>query len=203
VGLSTNTSRPAATTPAQAGLPPLPSAAPPVLSPEELKHEIASLFSKGREQMSREAYPDAVITFSKVLDLDPANLEAKEQLDHAAAWVLEQKRLEEDFQTAKQFFVEKDYESALRKFYRLPKDRKLEGLDLFIRNAWYNWAVMSMKGGNCPEAIHRLDEVVNADAGDAEAAKLREVAEQYADKPKDKVFYAYVDRLTYRTLNQK
>jgi hypothetical protein len=29
------------------------------------------------------------------------------------------------------------------------------------------------------------------------------VAEQYADKPKDKVFYAYVDRLTYRTLNQK
>jgi tetratricopeptide (TPR) repeat protein len=203
VGLSTNTSRPAATTPAQAGLPPLPSAAPPVLSPEELKHEIASLFSKGREQMSRQAYPDAVITFSKVLDLDPANLEAKEQLDHAAAWVLEQKRLEEDFQTAKQFFVEKDYESALRKFYRLPKDRKLEGLDLFIRNAWYNWAVMSMKGGNCPEAIHRLDEVVNADAGDAEAAKLREVAEQYADKPKDKVFYAYVDRLTYRTLNQK
>src|SRR4030095_15885263 len=143
------------------------------------------------------------MTFSKVLDLDPANLEAKEQLDRAAAWVLEQKQLEEDFQTAKQFFVEKDYESALRKFYRLPKDRKLEGLDLFIRNAWYNWAVMSMKGGNCPEAIHRLDEALNTDSADAEATKLREVAEQYADKPKDKVFYAYVDRLTYRTLNQK
>jgi tetratricopeptide (TPR) repeat protein len=204
VGLSSNSSRPAGTTPAGADLPPLPGTqAPPVLSPQELQHEIATLFSKGKVEMGRGAYPNAVMTFSKVLELDPANIEAKEQLDRAAAWVLEQKRLEEDLQTAKQFFVDKDYESALRKFYRLPKDRQLEGLDLFIRNAWYNWAVMSMKGGNCPEAMHRLDEALNTDSQDAEAAKLREVADSYRDKAKDKVFYAYVDRLTYRTLNQK
>ena len=44
---------------------------------------------------------------------------------------------------------------------------------------------------------------LNADAKDEEASKLREVAEHYRDRPKDKVFYAYADRLTYRTLNQK
>ena len=36
-----------------------------------------------------------------------------------------------------------------------------------------------------------------------EAAKQQEVAEHYKDRPKDRVFYAYTDRLTYRTLNQK
>ena len=143
------------------------------------------------------------MTFSKILDLDPANIEAKEQLDLAAGKVQEQKRLEEDLQTAKQYFVEKDYESALRKFYRLPKDHNLGELQLFIRNAWYNWAVVSMKGGNCPEALKRLDEALNLDSDDPEAAKLREVADHYRDRPKDSVFYAYVDRLTYRTLNQK
>jgi len=62
---------------------------------------------------------------------------------------------------------------------------------------------VSMKGGNCIEALQRLDEDLNLHPDDEEAVKLREVADHYRDRPKDKVFYAYVDRLTYRTLNQK
>jgi hypothetical protein len=124
-------------------------------------------------------------------------------MDLAAAKVLEQKKLEEDLQSAKDFFMDKDYESALRKFYRLPRDRNLGDMDLFMRNAWYNWAVLSMKGGNCPEALRRLDEVLTLDPRDTEAIKQKEVAEHYRDRAKDRVFYAYTDRLTYRTLNQK
>jgi tetratricopeptide (TPR) repeat protein len=124
-------------------------------------------------------------------------------MDQAAARVQEQRRLEEDLQTAKDFFVEKDYESALRKFYRLPRDRNLGEIELFIRNAWYNWAVVSMKGGNCPEALQRLGEVLTLDPDDEDALKQKEVAEHYRDRPKDRVFYAYTDRLTYRTLNQR
>ena len=175
----------------------------PALTPEQAQKEIARLFDAGRSSLERGEYAEAAASFTKVLELDPANLDAKSNLDQAASRVQEQKRLQEDLQTAKEFFLEKDYESALRKFYRLPKDKRLGEIDLFIRNAWYNWAVMSMKGGNCPEAIQRLGEALNSDAHDEEAAKLLEVAEHYRDRPKDKVFYAYADRLTYRTLNQK
>jgi len=206
VGLSSTSSRPTSTASAQSAGPALPgaSAAPAEpLSPEEAQREIAGLFATGKTQMKRNAYEEAVATFSKILDLDPANLEAKEHFDEAASKVLEQKKLEEDLQTGKQFFVEKDYESALRKFYRLPKDRNLGEVDLFIRNAWFNWAVVSMKGGNCVEALTRLEENLTLHPDDQDAVKLREVAEHYRDRPKDKVFYAYVDRLTYRTLNQK
>jgi tetratricopeptide (TPR) repeat protein len=175
----------------------------PVLTPEQAQKEIAHLFESGKAHMQRGDYAEAAADFSSILELDPANIEAKANLDQAASRVQDKKRLEEDLQTAKEYFLEKDYESALRKFYRLPKDQRLGEIDLFIRNAWYNWAVMSMKGGNCPEAIQRLDEALNSDANDEEASKLREVAEHYRDRPKDKVFYAYADRLTYRTLNQK
>jgi tetratricopeptide (TPR) repeat protein len=180
-----------------------PSAPAQQLSAQDARREIARLTGEGRGYLEKGKYPEAVRSFSAVLDLDPANIEAKEQLDQAASKVLEQKRLEEDLQTAKEFFVEKDYESALRKFYRLPRDRNLGELDLFIRNAWYNWAVVSMKGGNCVDALNRLKEALTVDPGDSEASKLQEVAETYKDKPKDKVFYAYADRITYRTLNQK
>ncbi len=206
VGLSSTSSSPGNTASAQAREPELPGGNAPSAvspSPEQMQREIAGLFATGKSQIQKSDYEEAVATFSRILDLDPANLEAKEQLDRAAGKVQEQKKLEEDLQTGKQFFVEKDYESALRKFYRLPKDRHLGEVDLFIRNAWFNWAVVSLKGGNCVEALQRLEENLTLHPDDQEAAKLREVAEHYRDRPKDKVYYAYVDRLTYRTLNQK
>ena len=210
VGLSSSGSRGANSSAAQAGLAPAGAAAGVTLpgtdarlTPEETQREIARLSAEGRAEAQRGDYAEAVKLFSKVLELDPANVGIKEQMDQAAARVQEQRRLEEDLQTAKDFYVEKDYESALRKFYRLPRDRNLGEVELFIRNAWYNWAVVSMKGGNCPEAIQRLGEVLTLDPDDADALKQKEVAEHYRDRPKDRVFYAYTDRLTYRTLNQK
>src|SRR5439155_871794 len=81
----------------------------PALSPEEAHREIVRLSGEGRVLMDKGDYQDSVKVFSKVLDLDPSNMEAKDQLDKAASKILEQKRLEEDVQTAKEFFVEKDY----------------------------------------------------------------------------------------------
>lgn len=173
------------------------------LSPAETHREIERQMARGRSLMRARNYQEAVEAFAIVLDLDPASLEAKDQMDQAAAKVQEHRRLEEDLQTAKRAFVEKDYESALMKFYRIPKDRHLGEVDLFIRNAWYNWGVMSLKGGNCMDALERLNEALTVDPDDQEALKQQEVAERYRDKPKDRVFYAYVDRLTFRTLNQK
>jgi len=173
------------------------------LPPEQQRREISRHMVVGRGLMAATDYKGAAEEFSKILEIDPANLEAKEQLDQAASRVLEQRQLEQDLQTAKEFFVEKDYESALRKFYRLPRDGKLGSLDLFIRNAWYNWGIVSLKGGNCVDALQRLQEAVTVDPNDQEAFKQQEVAQHYKDRPKDRVFYAYVDRLTFRTLNQK
>jgi tetratricopeptide (TPR) repeat protein len=175
----------------------------PVLTPEEARKEVARLSREGKRLMQQGDYRGAAVAFSQVLDLDAANLEIKEQLDQVTARILEQKRLEEDVQTGKELFLEKDYESALRKFYRLPRDRNLGNLDLFIRNAWYNWGVISLKAGNCPDALQRLQEALSMDPGDSEALKQEEVADHYKDRPKDRAYYAYVDRLSLRTLDQK
>jgi tetratricopeptide (TPR) repeat protein len=207
LGLSSSGSRGSASAPSagvqvpEGTASPGPSVNPP--SADEARREITQYSQEGRAFMAHGKYQEAVKSFSKVLDLDPANMEAKDQMDQAASKVQEQKRLEEDLQTAKEFFVEKDYESALRKFYRLPKDRNLGEVDLFIRNAWYNWAVVSMKGGNCVEALQRIQEVLTLDPNDQEAIKQQEVADHYKDRPKDRVFYAFTDRLTFRTLNQR
>ena len=175
----------------------------PTLTPEEARKEISRLSREGKRLMEQGDYRGAAVAFSQVLDLDAANLDIKEQLDEATAKILEQKRLEEDVQTGKDLFLEKDYESALRKFYRLPHDRNLGNLDLFIRNAWYNWGVISLKAGNCPDALQRLQEALTVDPGDSDAHKQQEVADHYKDRPKDRAFYAYVDRLSLRTLDQK
>jgi tetratricopeptide (TPR) repeat protein len=206
VGLSSTGNRPAEAGVGGGILPaPQPRPRPQVLAltPEEAVREVAVKMREGQSLLDRGRFVEAAQAYSRVLALDPANLEAKEKLDLAKGKVLEQTRLEEDLQAAKNFFMDRDYESALRKFYRLPKDRNLGEIDLFVRNAWYNWAVMSLKGGNCTEAQQRLQEALTIDPGDADATKQMEVAERYRDRPKDRVFYAYVERLTYRTLNQR
>jgi len=137
------------------------------------------------------------------LALDPANFEVKELLDQAQSHIDEEQRLRDDLDSAKSLIAEKDYENALRKLYRLPRDRGLGDLDLYIRNAWFNWAVVLMKAGNATEALRKLSEVLGIDPNDAEALKLQEVAERYTTKAKDRVYYAFADSLKLRTYDRR
>ena len=103
----------------------------------------------------------------------------------------------------KKLYADKDYENALRKLYRLPRDKGLGDIDLYIRNAWYNWAVVLLKAGNARDAQQKLSESLTLDPDDASALKLQEVSERYTNRAKDRVYYAFTDSLALRALDQR
>ncbi|HEV8700557.1 MAG TPA: hypothetical protein VGV60_04725 [Candidatus Polarisedimenticolia bacterium] len=175
----------------------------PALSPEEARRKIASFTADGRRLIAEGKWREARAKLNAVLALDPANIEVKELVDQAQTKIDDEQKLQDEFDSVKSLMAEKDYENALRKLYRLPRDKGLGDIDLYIRNAWYNWAATLMKAGNSRDALQKLSECLTVDPDDAQALKLQEVAEKYTTRAKDRVYYAFADALVLRDLGQK
>jgi hypothetical protein len=175
----------------------------PALSPEEARRKIASFTADGRRLIGEGKWREARAKLNAVLALDPANIEVKELADQAQTKIDDEQKLQDEFDSVKSLMAEKDYENALRKLYRLPRDKGLGDIDLYIRNAWYNWAATLMKAGNSRDALQKLSECLTVDPDDAQALKLQEVAEKYTTRAKDRVYYAFADALVLRDLGQK
>jgi tetratricopeptide (TPR) repeat protein len=199
--------------PAPAPPPPAQAAAAPVVepppqppprprSPEELRAEVLRHMTEGRRMVAAEKWREARDEFAAVIALDPVNFEGKELLDQAQIRYDQEVKVRKDLDEAKSSFEDKNYQGALWKLYRLPRDPRLGDIDRAIRNSWYNWAVMCLKNGDATNALQKLNEALSADPDDADAVKLQEVATRYASKPKDKVFYSYADALKYRAFDQ-
>jgi tetratricopeptide (TPR) repeat protein len=182
---------------------PIKPPAAPALSPEEARRKIASFTADGRRLVGEGKWREARAKLTAVLALDPANIEVKELLDRAQAKIDDEQKLQDEFDSVKSLMAEKDYENTLRKLYRLPRDKGLGDIDLYIRNAWFNWAVTLMKAGNSRDALQKLSECLTVDPDDAQALKLQEVAEKYTARAKDRVYYAFADGLVLRELGQK
>ncbi len=182
---------------------PIKPATPPPIPPEEMRRRVAAFLADGRRLVAEGKWREARAKLSAALALDPANFAAKDLLDRTQAKIDEDQHLLDDFESAKQAFADKDYENALRKYYRLPRDKGLGDIDRYIRNAWFNWAVVSMKAGNATDALLKLKELLEVDPDDAEALKLQEVAEHYVSRAKDRVYYAFTDTLKLRTFDKK
>jgi hypothetical protein len=175
----------------------------PALSQEEMRRKIAVYTADGRRLIGLGKWREARAKLNAVLALDPANIEVKELADQAQARIDDEQKLQDEFESVKNLMVEKDYENALRKLYRLPRDKGLGDIDLYIRNAWFNWAVVLMKAGNSRDALQKLSESLTVDPDDAQALKLQEVAEKYTSRAKDRVYYAFTDALALRAYNEK
>ena len=175
----------------------------PALSQEEARRKIAVFTADGRRLMGLGKWREARAKLNAVLALDPANIEVKELVDQAQSRIDDEQKLQDEFDSVKSLMIEKDYENALRKLYRLPRDKGLGDIDLYIRNAWYNWAITLMKAGNSRDALQKLSECLTLDPDDAQALKLQEVAEKYTARAKDRVYYAFADALVLRELGQK
>jgi tetratricopeptide (TPR) repeat protein len=189
----------------QAAPPTAPATPAPVKpsSPEEIQREAARHLAEGKRLMSRGEWEPARGEFAAVLALDPMSLESKELLDQMQSKVDQDGRVRKDLDEARRAFEDKDYQGALWKLYRLPADPRLGNNELRIRNAWFNWAIVGLKGGDAVDAKQKLTEVLQADPDDAAAKKLMEVAERYAARAKDRYFYSVVDTLRFRTFDQK
>ncbi len=183
-----------------------PATAPEIVvrpkSPEDLNREVARHMAEGRRFMALEKWREARSEFAGALALDPVNFESKELLDQTQTHVDQELKVQKELDEAKHAFTDKDYQGALWKLYRLPKSPVVGNVDLYIRNAWFNWAVVGLKGGDATDARQKLTEVLSTDPSDAEAQKLQEIAVRYASKPKDRIYYSFVDTLHFRAFDQ-
>jgi len=168
-----------------------------------MHRKIATYTADGRRLIGLGKWREARAKLNAVLALDPANIEVKDMVDKAQSKIDENQALQDEFDSTKNCYNEKDYENALRKLYRLPRDKGLGDIDLYIRNSWYNWAVVLLKAGNSRDALVKLSEELAVDPDDAAALKLQEVAEKYTNRAKDRTYYAFTDALTLRNLNQR
>jgi tetratricopeptide (TPR) repeat protein len=189
-----------------AAAPVAPAATPEIVvrpkSPEDLKRDVARHMADGKRLVAQAKWREARSEFASALALDPVNFECKELLDQTQTHVDQELKVQKELDEAKQAFNDKDYQGALWKLYRLPKSPVVGNADLYIRNAWFNWAVVGLKGGDATDARQKLTEVLNADPDDAEAQKLQEIAVRYASKPKDHIYYSFVDTLHFRAFDQ-
>jgi tetratricopeptide (TPR) repeat protein len=192
--------------PAHEPAPVAPKAAPAPARPrsaEEIRQETAQHLAAGKAFLAQERWEEARRELAAALALDPVNFECKELLQKAQAKVDQETKVRQDYDDARRLFQDKDYQGALWKLYRLPKDARFGDLDVAIRNAWYNWAVVALKGGDATTAAQKLNEVFQVDADDADAEKMMKVAAQYSSRPKDRGFYSFVDTLRFRTFDGK
>jgi tetratricopeptide (TPR) repeat protein len=201
-GAVTTTPGSMATTPAGSVAPAPPAPAAP-RSMEEVKRESARHMAEGKRLVALEKWQEAHAEFATVLALDPMSFESREMLDKTQVKIDQDLKIRKDFDEARHAFEDKDYQGALWKLYRLPHDPRLGDVDLRIRNSWFNWAVVGLKGGDAVDAKQKLTEVLQADPSDGDARKMMEVAERYAARPKDRTFYSFVDTLRFRTFDQK
>jgi len=175
----------------------------PALSKEETQRRIAVYTADGRRLLGLGKWREARAKLNAVLALDPANIGVKDLADKAQAKIDDDQKLMDEFDSTKRLYADKDYENALRKLYRLPRDKGLGDIDLYIRNSWYNWAVALLRAGNTKDAQVKLSEELAVDPDDASALKLQEVAEKYSNRAKDRTYYAFTDGLTPRAFDQR
>ncbi len=176
---------------------------PKPLPPEEVHRRVAAAVAEGRRLMAQQKWKEASTVLQAAVALDPFDFQIKELFDQAQGKLDEETRLNQDFKQAAALFADKDYQNALWKLYRLPRDRGLGDIDLYIRNAWFNWAVIALRAGDATDALQKLSENLSVDSQDAEALKLQEFTQRYANRAKDRMYFGVVETLRFRNMDQR
>ena len=172
----------------------------PEMSPAERSAAIATAMAKGKTQMAAGDAAGAVISFNAALGLDPANAEAKAGLTEAGEIYKAHKAEQDAMDSIKVAFRDGEYTSGLRVAYRLPPSVPKSYIDGVKVAGWYNLAVVSLRAGDCKEALSNLGEALGVAPGDAEAVKLKDFATRYQNAPKDRSFLDQVEALAFKPL---
>ena len=139
----------------------------------------------------------------EALDLDPANFDAKEWETQTAAEVGRRELFGREVATIRAAFVDYDYESALKKLYRMdpPTEAGAAMVNRWTIISWYNWGVLRLQGTRLREAEEKFQEVLALQPDDEEAANHLEMVRRYGKRPMDSTFKNYTSRITLRELD--
>jgi tetratricopeptide (TPR) repeat protein len=183
----------------------------PAVSPQRqaaLSDAEASALSKevvqeGKRLFDNGDYVNALVQFREALDLDPGNLDAKDWETKTASEVGRREAFGREIATIRTAFSDYDYESALKKLYRM--DPPTEDAGAMVHRwtviCWYNWGVMRLQGSRLREAEEKFQEVLGLQPDDEEAANHLEVVRRYRSRSTDPTFKSYASRLTLRVLD--
>jgi tetratricopeptide (TPR) repeat protein len=160
-----------------------------------------ALFEKGQDQFETGQFEKAAETFRQALALDPVNPDIAVWQAKADDQLRATRRLRAEQDTAAEAFASKDFETALRKFYRLEEKDPDGPYQTYIANSWYNWGLQFLAAGNLQEADRKMDEVLGIRPDDQEAAAIKELIAEYSNRPKDRIFFLRIEALRYRPLD--
>ena len=132
---------------------PAPAPEPTPVDTEPLLREAHAAFGAGD-------YAQAVILYSKVLELRPNHAQAKNNMEVATERYQEQKQLREQWDTAAVAFEEGNYTEALRLFYRMKQENYEFDLTHCKVSGWYNLGVVALQARDCNRAVEHLEEAL-------------------------------------------
>lgn len=173
------------------------------LTPREVEQRVAAHLSRGQRLLAKKDWKGVRKEMRAAMALDPFNLQVRDLSDRADAKIKAQEELLREFGEIRRSFDAKDYQGALWKLYRIRRDPALGDVELYIRNSWYNWAVVSMRAGNNSDALEKVAEALATDPRDEEARKLQGFAGRYAARAKDDVYYSFADSTELRAIDEK
>ncbi len=201
----------AAEPPADAAVPEPELADEPVVSPPrqmarndaEASALAMEVVKEGTRLFDNGDYVNALEQFREALDLDPGNLDAKDWETKTAAEVGKREAFGREIATVRSAFIDYDYESALKKLYRMEPSTEAGGamVHRWTVICWYNWGVLRLQGARLREAEEKFQEVLGLQPDDEEAANHLEMVRRYRRRSVDPTFKIYASRLTLRELD--
>ena len=158
------------------------------------------LFEKGQDYFEAGRFHEAGEMFKQAVVLDPVNPEIVAWQSKTAARLEEERQQEADHTVAVEAFRNRDFETALRKFYRLEQKNPGGPYETYIVTAWYNWGLQLLAAGNLREADRKMDEVLTLRPNDENARGVKILIADYVSRAKDRIFYARIEALRYRVI---
>jgi tetratricopeptide (TPR) repeat protein len=148
-------------------------------------------------------YVQAMAQFREARDLDPGNLDAKDWETKTAAEVHRAEVWEREISTTRAALGDHDYESALKKLYRMdpPTEAGEAMVHHWIVTCWYNWGVLRLQSGRLRDAEEKFQEVLGLEPDDEDVINHLEVVRRYRSLPTDATFKSYTSRVTLRELD--
>jgi tetratricopeptide (TPR) repeat protein len=170
--------------------------AQPRLSPGD----VPALLRRADQLADAGRYGQALSVLEAAREADPGRFEVMDRLEQVRRLERERQDAMERIAEGRRLFEVGSYREALRLFYRIPVDYQPRGLDTWIANGWYNLGVQALQAGSLVEARRFLADSLELRSDDPRARRHQELIQRYRGRPKDEVYWAYVNRIEPRPL---
>jgi tetratricopeptide (TPR) repeat protein len=159
------------------------------------------LLEQGQDLYKAGRIPEASAVLAQAKALDPMNSEIAAWIGRSEQVTQAKSKGNAEHSSAVAAFNAKEFETALRKFYRLEEQDPGGPYGRYIENSWYNWGLQFLAAGNLREAGNKMNEVLTIRENDPDAQAIKKLVEDYARKAKDRTFYTQIEALHYRPLD--